>query len=234
MEASVRWLYDEVEERLFRERDGAREQLQLSPQQHRLVSFMADRNRLAGDGKPVLCTREELIAAVWGDEPDHGPQDLAYLIHQLRTRLGEAPDDPPLMVNERGRGYRLMLARLERHPPVATPPQRKPERLRVAIAAIGAGVALAAILAWTLFGRPQEPILREGSRGEDVLALQRELRDIGYDPVYLDGQYGPLTAKAVRAFQQDHGLVVDNEVGPATRAALRSAHDAQSPATGTQ
>ena len=232
MELAVRWLYDEVEERLFRERDGAREQLPLSPQQHRLVSFMADRNHLAGDGKPVLCTREELITAVWGDEPDHGPQDLAYLIHQLRARLGESCEDPPLIVNERGRGYRLMLSPLDRHSPIVTPPRGKPESLRLAILAIGAGAALAAILAWTLFGRPQAPILREGSHGEDVLALQRDLLEIGYDPVYLDGQYGPLTARAVRIFQQDHSLVVDGEVGPSTRAALRNAHDAPTPKPG--
>ena len=73
-----------------------------------------------------------------------------------------------------------------------------------------------------LFARP-EPILREGSRGEDVLALQRDLAAAGYDPVYLDGQFGPLTARAVRAFQQDNAVVVDGEVGPETRAALRRA-----------
>ena len=69
--------------------------------------------------------------------------------------------------------------------------------------------------------RPAEPILREGNHGDDVLVLQRELAEAGYDPIYLDGQFGPLTASAVRAFQQDNGLVVDGDVGPATRATLR-------------
>src|SRR5437016_2053496 len=69
---------------------------------------MAERNR-AEAGASVLCDRVELIAAVWGDEPDHGPQDLAYLVHQLRGRLPAEPDEPPLIVNERGRGYRLLL-----------------------------------------------------------------------------------------------------------------------------
>ena len=78
---------------------------------------MAERNRAEG-GASVLCDRAELIAAVWGDEPDHGPQDLAYLVHQLRGRLAAEPDDPPLIVNERGRGYRLLLrdgGRIRRH-----------------------------------------------------------------------------------------------------------------------
>ena len=86
---SARWRYDPYEERLFCEDAEGRHEVALSPQQHRLVAFMAERNRAAGD-KPVLCGREELIQAVWGDEPDHTPQDLAYLVHQLRGRLAVA------------------------------------------------------------------------------------------------------------------------------------------------
>jgi peptidoglycan hydrolase-like protein with peptidoglycan-binding domain len=38
--------------------------------------------------------------------------------------------------------------------------------------------------------------------------------------VEVDQIYGPETALAIRAFQDQHGLVVDGVVGPATRAAL--------------
>ena len=102
------WFYDPVEDRLLRQGRDGREETPLTPLQHRLVAYMAERNRAEG-GASVLCDRAELIAAVWGDEPDHGPQDLAYLVHQLRSRLATEPGDPPLIVNERGRGYRLLL-----------------------------------------------------------------------------------------------------------------------------
>ena len=88
-------------------------------------------------------------------------------------------------------------------------------------------VTVAGAVGFDLVTRPAESILREGSRGEAVLALQRDLADAGYDPVYLDGQYGPLTARAVRQFQQDSGVVVDGEVGQETRAALRRVRDAR-------
>ena len=69
------WIYDAAEDRLCSESNGDRTTVSLSPQQHRLVAYMAARNREAR-GKSVLCTREELIQAVWADEPDHLPQDL--------------------------------------------------------------------------------------------------------------------------------------------------------------
>jgi hypothetical protein len=64
-ERTVRWVYDAVEARLFRDSQVGRGEVPLSRQQHRLVAFMVKRNRRAG-GKPALCEREELIGAVWG------------------------------------------------------------------------------------------------------------------------------------------------------------------------
>jgi DNA-binding winged helix-turn-helix (wHTH) protein len=229
------WIYDAAEDRLCSESNGDRTTVSLSPQQHRLVAYMAARNREAR-GKSVLCTREELIQAVWADEPDHLPQDLAYLVHQLRARLGPGVAATPLILNERGRGYRLAVI----DPQAQTVPPPPPTTLDgsrrwLFRAAIGAAVALAsggAVFAASR-PRPPEPILREGSHGDEVLVLQRELAEAGYDPVYLDGQFGPLTATAVRAFQQDNGLVVDGDVGPATRAALQRVRESQ-PARPTQ
>jgi hypothetical protein len=53
-----------------------------------------------------------------------------------------------------------------------------------------------------------------------VLAVQRRLEALGYDPGPLDSQYGPLTAQAVRTFQAAAGIEIDGVVGPETRAAL--------------
>jgi peptidoglycan hydrolase-like protein with peptidoglycan-binding domain len=58
-------------------------------------------------------------------------------------------------------------------------------------------------------------------KGPDVLKVQERLRAWGFSPGALDGEYGPATAAAVRAFQKALKLEVDGVVGPITRAALR-------------
>src|SRR5205814_56918 len=66
------------------------------------------------------------------------------------------------------------------------------------------------------------PILQRGSSGPAVLALQQRLKDLGFDPNGVDGNFGPGTEAAVRAFQQAKGLGVDGKVGPNTSAALQA------------
>ena len=58
------------------------------------------------------------------------------------------------------------------------------------------------------------PTLRRGSRGSDVVVLQKRL-GIG-----ADGIFGPGTEAAVIAFQKRNGLVPDGVVGPRTWSAL--------------
>ncbi len=64
-------------------------------------------------------------------------------------------------------------------------------------------------------------ILRLGSRGPYVQAVQLALRRSGYPVGDLDGIFGWRTQRAVLQFQRDHGLVADGIVGPKTQAALR-------------
>jgi putative chitinase len=66
------------------------------------------------------------------------------------------------------------------------------------------------------------PILKRGSKGPEVLALQQRLKDLGFNPNGADGNFGPGTEAAVRAFQQAKGLGVDGQVGPNTSAALQA------------
>lgn len=68
--------------------------------------------------------------------------------------------------------------------------------------------------------------------GSDVLAVQRRLAALGYDPGPLDGVYGPATAAAVTAFQRAAGIAVDGIVGPETREALAEAEPADDPPEG--
>jgi peptidoglycan hydrolase-like protein with peptidoglycan-binding domain len=63
-------------------------------------------------------------------------------------------------------------------------------------------------------GRPGRPTLRRGMKGAHVLELQKKLG------VRADGDFGPVTEAAVRAFQRQATLVPDGIVGPKTWAAL--------------
>lgn len=65
-------------------------------------------------------------------------------------------------------------------------------------------------------------ILKIGSRGQAVIDLQSQLKNLNYYTSSIDGIYGPKTAEAVRAFQRDNGLVVDGIAGPKTFAALNN------------
>lgn len=65
--------------------------------------------------------------------------------------------------------------------------------------------------------------LRTGSTGSAVSALQTALNTYGGAALVADGQFGPVTAAAVRAFQASKGLSVDGVVGPNTGGALQAA-----------
>lgn len=64
--------------------------------------------------------------------------------------------------------------------------------------------------------------LKQGDQGDKVKALQRLLNGKGAG-LTVDGDFGPATARAVKAFQSANGLGVDGVVGPKTGAALASA-----------
>lgn len=66
------------------------------------------------------------------------------------------------------------------------------------------------------------PLLSRGSSGATVRELQRQLESAGFATGGIDGQFGPKTESAVRAFQRARGLTVDGIVGPQTRRALLS------------
>lgn len=66
---------------------------------------------------------------------------------------------------------------------------------------------------------PGRPTLRRPTMGEQVKQVQAKLG------VPIDGNFGPKTEAAVRAFQRDHSLVPDGIVGPKTWATLDGVAD---------
>jgi putative chitinase len=73
--------------------------------------------------------------------------------------------------------------------------------------------------------------LKQGSSGQDVTNLQQKLKDLGFDPNGIDGNFGPGTRNALIAFQQSKGLQADGIAGPATLAALQSGSGSAGPET---
>ena len=70
-----------------------------------------------------------------------------------------------------------------------------------------------------------ERTLQRGHVGEDVKKLQTALDELGYDlgEAGIDGIIGPVTEKAIKAFQEANGIIADGIVGPETMAALEKA-----------
>lgn len=60
------------------------------------------------------------------------------------------------------------------------------------------------------------PELKNGDEDVAVAMLQAALKYIGYDPKWVDGEFGAQTGAALKAFQSDHGLDADAICGKAT------------------
>ena len=63
------------------------------------------------------------------------------------------------------------------------------------------------------------PLVKKGSKGEAVKKLQQILNSKGYK-LSVDGNFGPATEAAVKAYQKANHLEVDGEVGEKTWASL--------------
>lgn len=71
-------------------------------------------------------------------------------------------------------------------------------------------------------GQPSSTVLRIGSKGAAVEALQRNLAQLKYT-IDVDGHYGQQCFKAVRDFQRMNGLNVDGIAGAQTQKAIENA-----------
>jgi len=62
----------------------------------------------------------------------------------------------------------------------------------------------------------EDLLLKDGDSGDDVISLQMRLRDLGYYNYKITGDFGSVTAQAVRDFQEDNKLKQDGIVGGMT------------------
>jgi len=74
---------------------------------------------------------------------------------------------------------------------------------------------------------PTVPSITKGAKGEVVKSLQQGLKDLGFD-VTVDGDFGGHTEEIVKQFQEQNGLTVDGQAGPATRLKISEALTAKS------
>lgn len=100
--------YDWAQAKLFRVHGQTRQEIHdLRPQEHKLIRYMDQRNR-ANDNVPVMCTYEELLAALWGEESQHTENEVNHLVWELRKTLEPEPKEPIFLQTVRGLGYRLV------------------------------------------------------------------------------------------------------------------------------
>ena len=82
------------------------------------------------------------------------------------------------------------------------------------------GTSTATASTTTTFPVAGRPVLKLGSTGADVVALQQRLTALGYKPGSANGTFGASTRTAVMNFQKAKNLTADGVVGRATWAAL--------------
>ena len=91
-------------------------------------------------------------------------------------------------------------------------------RPRAGLRRLGAVVAVLLVVLLPLAA--DAAVLKRGSRGDEVVTLQKKLKQWGYYDGSVDGVFGAGTEKAVQYFQRKNGLVADGIVGAKTAAAL--------------
>jgi peptidoglycan hydrolase-like protein with peptidoglycan-binding domain len=66
------------------------------------------------------------------------------------------------------------------------------------------------------------PLIMNGHKGSAIKRVQRRLKELGFDPGPLDGDFGPMTERAVRYFQKKNDISPDGVIGPETEEVLFS------------
>jgi peptidoglycan hydrolase-like protein with peptidoglycan-binding domain len=162
---------------------------------------------------------------------------LAVLLLSKRRRLASAsgipdPEAAPEPTTVAPVPLTVVPERPEAHEPEPEPadPEHAPDVPEAAGPPPGAAIAAAGVSSAkgegsdgaVLESPPSDPV-----RVEQVMALQRQLGVLGFDPGPVDGRYGPRTTDAVKHLQEVSGLRPDGIVGPLTAEVIR--HSAPEP-----
>jgi peptidoglycan hydrolase-like protein with peptidoglycan-binding domain len=107
---------------------------------------------------------------------------------------------------------------MARHLPRHARSAPRGRRALIALAVLVAGALTAGFVAGPADAATR--VLRIGSRGADVLALERRLAGLHYDVGRVDGYYDNSTFHSVLAFQKVNGLARDGIAGPITQGRL--------------
>lgn len=106
--ASSSWLFKVSQETLFKVENGTRHSVHVRPQLRKMVKHLVERN-LANEQVPILCRREELIGAIWGEEFGSHDSDLDRLAMELRRTLEQTEDSKQWLETVTGSGYILRI-----------------------------------------------------------------------------------------------------------------------------
>jgi DNA-binding winged helix-turn-helix (wHTH) protein len=107
---SYPWVFNLSQESLFYLKKGKRIKVPLAPQQTKALAYMALRN-INNCCKPVVCTYQDLIEAIWG-ENSFGitPKQIHPIMQKIRQAFEKGEDEPKqLLETKNGEGYLLNI-----------------------------------------------------------------------------------------------------------------------------
>ncbi len=101
--------YDWVQAKLYIFKEKSKIEIKgLTPQEHKLIRFMQQKNINNGN-TAVMCSYDEIFEAIWDELKDtKSKNDVNHLIACLRKKIEVNPDNPKYLLNIRGMGYRLI------------------------------------------------------------------------------------------------------------------------------
>ena len=104
--------YSLSQEKLFGITREVREEIKLSPQERKLIHYMAQQN-YQNKNQPVMCEYEELIKVIWPESFGHTNSEISHLIWAIRNKIEADFGEPRFLQIVKGRGYILEVTIIE-------------------------------------------------------------------------------------------------------------------------